>query len=133
MLVVRWMALAIIELFKPKALLVAENLCLRQQLLVLQRRHPRPRLADADRQFWIIACRWFSDWRKSLLVVKPETVLGWHRRGLALLLALALSAQTKGGTAADSAGTQSADPAHGLGESLVGSEETAGRTRQTGI
>ncbi|HEX9867221.1 MAG TPA: integrase core domain-containing protein [Candidatus Tectomicrobia bacterium] len=78
---VRWVALTIAALLKPKALLVAENLCLRQQLLVLQRRHPRPRLAHADRRFWIIACRWFSDWRKSLLVVKPETVLGWHRRG----------------------------------------------------
>lgn len=77
----RWVALAITALFKPKALLVAENLCLRQQLLVLQRRQPRPRLADADRQFWILACWWFSDWRKSLLVVKAETVLGWHRRG----------------------------------------------------
>jgi hypothetical protein len=79
--VVRWVALAIAALFKPKALLVAENLCLRQQLLVSRRQHPRPQLADADRRFWIFACRWFSDWRKSLLVVKPETVSGWHRRG----------------------------------------------------
>ena len=61
--------------------MVAENLCLRQQLLVLQRRHPSPRLEDADRRFWILACRWFSGWRKSLVVVKPETVLGWHRKG----------------------------------------------------
>ena len=64
-----------------KTSLVAENLCLRQQLLVLQRRHPRPRLRDADRRFWILACRWFSGWRRSLLIVKPETVLGWHRKG----------------------------------------------------
>jgi len=59
---------------QPKALLIADNLCLRQQLLVLQRRMPRPRLEDADRRFWILACRWFSGWRTSLLVVKPETV-----------------------------------------------------------
>jgi hypothetical protein len=36
--------LAFAAIFKPRALLIAENLCLRQQLLVLQRRHPRPRL-----------------------------------------------------------------------------------------
>jgi putative transposase len=61
--------------------LIAENLCLRQQLLVLQRRHPQPRLGNADRQFWIIASRWFSSWRGSPLIVKPETVLRWHRQG----------------------------------------------------
>jgi len=60
---------------QPKALLIADNLCLRQQLVVLQRRKPRPRLEDVDRRFWILACRWFSGWRTSLLVVKPETVL----------------------------------------------------------
>ena len=47
---------------RPKALLVAENLCLRQQLLVLQRRHPQARLRNADRQFWICASRWFAGW-----------------------------------------------------------------------
>ena len=72
---------AILAALKPKVLLVAENLCLRQQLLVLQRRHPQTRLRNADRQFWICASRWFADWRNSLLIVKPETVLRWHRRG----------------------------------------------------
>src|SRR5215510_7282228 len=66
---------------QPKALLIADNLCLRQQLVVLQRRRPRPRLEDVDRRFWILACRWFSGWQTSLLVVKPETVLRWHRQG----------------------------------------------------
>jgi hypothetical protein len=36
---------------------------------------------NADRGFWIIASRWFRGWRDSLLLVKPETVLRWHRRG----------------------------------------------------
>ncbi len=78
---IRWVGLAIGAFFKPKARLIAENLCLRQQLLVLQRRHPRPRLEDADRRFWILVSRWFSGWQKSLLMVKPETVLGWHGKG----------------------------------------------------
>jgi hypothetical protein len=66
--VVRFLVWAISALLEPKALLVAENLCPRQQLLVLQRGHPQPRLRDADRQFWICASRWFAGWRDSLLM-----------------------------------------------------------------
>ncbi len=76
-----WAARAIAALFTRKASLVAENLCLRQQLLVLQRGRRRPQLDDADRRFWILASRWFPGWWSSLLIVKPETVLGWHRKG----------------------------------------------------
>ncbi len=77
----RWAAWATVALFKSKASLVAENLCLRQQLLVLQRNRSRPRLGNSDRRFWVLACRWFRHRRKSLLIVKPETVLGWNREG----------------------------------------------------
>jgi hypothetical protein len=77
--VVRFLVWIISAVLKPKALLVAENLCLRQQLLVLHRRHPQSRLRNAV--FWICASRWFAGWRNSLLIVKPETVLRWHRRG----------------------------------------------------
>jgi hypothetical protein len=45
------MAWAIAAFLKPKTLLVPENLCLRQQLVILQRRQPRPRLFGADRRF----------------------------------------------------------------------------------
>ena len=72
---------AIAAAVRPKVLLIAVNLCLRQQLLVLQRRKPRPRLTVADRRFWILAYRWFVSWQTSLLIVKPETVLRWHRNG----------------------------------------------------
>jgi hypothetical protein len=79
--VYQWVARAIAGFFGSRASLVAENLCLRQQLLVLQRRHPRPRLTDADRRFWILASRWFCGWRETLLIVRPDTVIGWHRKG----------------------------------------------------
>jgi hypothetical protein len=79
--VFRFLVLAFAAIFRPRALLIAENLCLRQQLLVLQRRHPRPRLSNADRRFWILASRWFGGWRDLLLIAKPATVLGWQRRG----------------------------------------------------
>jgi hypothetical protein len=45
---------AIAAAARPKMLLIADNLCLRQQLLVLQRRKPRPNLKDADHRFWIL-------------------------------------------------------------------------------
>ncbi len=77
----KWVAAAAAGFFNSRVSLVAENLCLRQQLLVLQRRHPRPRPRDADRRFWILASRWFWTWRGTLLIVKPETVMGWHRKG----------------------------------------------------
>jgi transposase InsO family protein len=61
--------------------LITENACLRQQLVILKRRQNRPSLRNADRRFWILASRWFHRWRETLLVVQPETVLRWHRKG----------------------------------------------------
>jgi len=78
---IRCLAYAFTAIFKSRTCLVAEILCLRQQLVVLKRRQARPQLRDADRRFWILACRWFSGWRQSLIIVKPETVVGWHRKG----------------------------------------------------
>jgi hypothetical protein len=72
---------AIAAAMRPRVLLIADNLCLRQQLLVLHRRKPRSRFEDADRRFWVLAYRWFVGWGTSLLIVKPETVLRWHRHG----------------------------------------------------
>jgi len=94
--VFRFLVLAITAIFRPKALLIAENLCLRQQLLALQRRHPRPRLSNADRRFWILASRWFGGWRDLLLIVKPETVLGWQRLGWRGVLDVAIFSPSKG-------------------------------------
>ena len=78
---IRWVGWAITALLKPKALLVAENLCLRQQLIVLQRRQSRPRLLGVDRRFWILARQCYSGWRDVLVIVQTETVLRWHRQG----------------------------------------------------
>ena len=50
-----WALLAAVQ---PKALQIADNLCLRQQLVGLQHRKLQPRLEDVDRRFWILACRW---------------------------------------------------------------------------
>ena len=77
----RWMVWAVAGFFRSRTSLIAENLCLRQQLLVLHRKHKRPRLQDSDRRFWILASRWLPRWQEPLLIVTPETVLRWHRKG----------------------------------------------------
>jgi len=56
-----------------------ENLALRQQLAVLQRRRPRPPLRWTDRLFWVAFSRVWSRWRDVLIIVKPATVVRWHR------------------------------------------------------
>jgi len=61
--------------------LAIENLALRQQLAVMKHQCPRPRLTDADRFFWVLLSRIWSDWHTSLHIVKPETVVRWHRQG----------------------------------------------------
>ncbi|HEV8636825.1 MAG TPA: helix-turn-helix domain-containing protein [Chloroflexota bacterium] len=67
---------------RSRADLVAENLLLRQQLAVLSRpTRKRSRLRARDRLFWILARLVRSDWRRHLVLVRPETVVGWHRRG----------------------------------------------------
>ena len=61
--------------------LALENLALRQQLAVWKARQPRPRLTALDRIFWVVLSRAWKSWRSSLHMVRPETVVGWHRRG----------------------------------------------------
>ena len=61
--------------------LATENLTLRQQLPVMKYQRPRPRLIDADRLFWVLLSRIWSDWHAALHIVKPETVVRWHRQG----------------------------------------------------
>src|SRR5258705_436681 len=115
--------MAIAGVFKSRATLIAENLCLRQQLLVYQRRRPRPRLRDADRRFWILARRWFSGWRGTLLVARPETVLGWHRKGWKAYWRWKSERAGEGRSKPDPGRAQIAYPTHGLAECLVGSAE----------
>lgn len=58
---------------------------MRHQLQVLQRTRPRRvRLGTADRWLWVKLSRYWSGWRPSLVIVKPETVIAWHRQGFRL-------------------------------------------------
>src|SRR6516164_4331471 len=69
------------RLCRRRQSLLLENLALRQQLVMLKRRHPRPSLGLLDKLFWVIARRVWSGWKQALLVVTPETVVRWHRAG----------------------------------------------------
>jgi len=60
--------------------LVFENLALRQQLAIYQRKQKRPRLTRWDRWFWITLAGYWKSWRNSLFVVHPDTVVRWRRR-----------------------------------------------------
>ena len=71
----------ITRLFCSRDRLLLENLVLRQQLSVLKRKHGRPKLTRLDRWFWVAVSRLWSEWKSSLLLVEPETVVQWHRRG----------------------------------------------------
>src|SRR5215475_2184689 len=64
--------------------LVLENLALRQQLAILKRTQKRPAISTKDRLFWVWLSRIWSEWRAPLLIVKPDTVIGWHRKGFHL-------------------------------------------------
>ena len=61
--------------------LLAENLALRHQLGVLNRSVKRPKITDSDRLLWILLRRAFKDWKDTLIFVKPDTVVRWHRKG----------------------------------------------------
>jgi putative transposase len=69
---------------RPRRALILENLALRHQLDVLQRNAKRPRLTNRDRAFWVILSRAWTEWRKPLTLVQPETVIRRHRRGFRL-------------------------------------------------
>ena len=75
-----WLGL-VARSFRSRRDLLIENLALRQQLSVLKRKHPRPKLLAVDRIFWLLARRCWSSWKQSLILVSPDTVVRWHRAG----------------------------------------------------
>jgi len=71
---------------RTRASLQMEILALRHQLVVLQRTNKkRLRLRASDRILWIILHRFWPQWRECLMLVKPDTIVAWHRKGFQLL------------------------------------------------
>src|ERR1035438_10477760 len=71
----------VLRIFLNRQNLLLENLVLRQQLVVLRRRHPRPKLGLLDKLLWVGVRQFWCHWKESLLLVTPETVVRWHRAG----------------------------------------------------
>ena len=68
--------------FKSKSRLEAENAALRHQLIVLQRRvRGRVQLTNGDRLFLVKLYRWFPSVLKAVPIIRPETLVRWHRAG----------------------------------------------------
>ena len=75
------------DTLRGRAVLQLELLALRHQLATIKRTSPRPSLRSADRLLWVILSRILPNWREVLVIVKPETVVGWHRKGFRLFWA----------------------------------------------
>src|SRR5216683_2533221 len=74
----------LLRLLRARGSLLLENLALRQQLAVLKRQHPRPKLGPFDKLFWVVVRGRWSQWKDALVLVLPETVVRWHRTGFKL-------------------------------------------------
>ena len=70
---------AVSDLTRSRAGLIAENVILRQQLIVLKRQVKRPQLTNFDRIRLVLAARCTQYWQQALFIVQPDTVLRWHR------------------------------------------------------
>ena len=82
---VRSIVAAIARRFRSRAVVELENLALRHQLHVLRRQRPgRPRLFTIDRLLWVWFYRLWPRCLDSMVLVKPATVVQWHRQGFRL-------------------------------------------------
>jgi hypothetical protein len=83
---------------RPRSTLIWEIVALRHQLTVLKRTGTRrPRIRFSDRLLWTLLSRCWPDWRESLIIVQPETVLRWRRRRLSLIWGFGSHGRWRGG------------------------------------
>ena len=100
--------------FKSKLRLEVENAVLRHQLNVLRRRlHGRVRLTNHDRLFFIQLYRWFPEILQVLTIIRPETLVRWHRAGFRQIASTGRAAASRDGAAR-------ADPADEYREPTLG-------------
>jgi putative transposase len=79
----KWIILilqSIADQFRSRKSLEAEVICLRQQLAIYKLSVKKPSISNHDRRFWVIMSCHFRRWKDALVIVKPETVLRWHRQ-----------------------------------------------------
>ena len=102
----------VVSAFRSRAAVQVEIVALRHQIGVLRRSaKKRPTLTVADRVFWAWSSGAWTDWRSALVIVKPETVIAWHRERLPVVLDLEDPAWTNR-KARRLAGIPGSDPYH---------------------
>src|SRR2546430_2107389 len=69
----------LVSTLKTRQQLLIENLALRHQIQVLNRKTKRPDLRAPDRLLWVVLSRISAAWKTALVIVQPETVIRWHR------------------------------------------------------
>jgi len=72
------------DIFRTRDELLAENAALRQQLVVASRAVKRPSFLPWERALMVVLASVVPNWQSAVLLVKPETVLRWHREGFRL-------------------------------------------------
>ncbi len=72
------------DLPRSKSQLIAENALLRQQLIVLYRQIKKSRFTPSDRLWLVLLAGRVQQWKDTLLILKPDTLLRWHRQGFRL-------------------------------------------------
>ena len=72
----------LVDIPRTRTEILADNALLRQQLIIAQRRVKRPAIRRHDRALMVVLAALTPCWRNALLLVKPETILRWHRAGL---------------------------------------------------
>ena len=73
-----------LDYFKTQSKLQLENVYLRKQLEILIRSNRKIKIKNQDRLFFVFMKSIFSYWKSSIIIIKPETVIKWHRKGFKL-------------------------------------------------
>jgi putative transposase len=133
------MLIAVVIAFRSFALMWAghravalENLALRQQLAVLMRTATRPPLRRRERLFWILLAKTWRDWRTALVVVRPDTVVRWHRQWLRRRWTIR-SVNTRPGRPRIDAAIRTLIAQMGMANPLWGAPRIHGELRKLGI
>ena len=112
--------------FRTRSDTALEVLALRQQVAVLKRKRPRPILNRLDRLFWTTLHACWPRWADVLVIVKPQTVISWHRAGFRLYWRW--RSRPRRGPTEDHRGDAWADPPLGARELRLGSAQNPWRT-----
>jgi hypothetical protein len=71
----------VLAFFRSRKEQAIVELALRQQLATCAQKRSKPRLTPLDRAFWVALSRFWPRWKDALVIVKPDTVIRWHRNG----------------------------------------------------